>query len=246
MKPKKVVIFDIYKTLIDIQIDEENPYVYHFLSRWLSYHGLAIQAEAIHARYHELCHEKMAANPQPYPEIEIGEVFGKMLSICSNNSVEKDSHLVETTSKLFRILSTNSISRYPEVIGILQALSEKFRLGIISNSQHLFTMPELNKFGIPPYFESIVFSSDAKVCKPNPEIFRRLLDSMSITAADAIFVGDNMFDDIWGAKNVGMKAIWINRGTRDTVPDGFEAPVPDAQIDGDSYGRLVECILALV
>jgi FMN phosphatase YigB (HAD superfamily) len=55
-----------------------------------------------------------------------------------------------------------------------------------------------------------------------------------------------LFDDVWGAKSAGMKAIWINRGRRDTVPNGFEKPVPDAQIDGDSYGTLIHLISALV
>jgi putative hydrolase of the HAD superfamily len=245
MRNKKIVVFDIYKTLIDIEVDEDNLQVYDFLSRWFSYHGLVLEPEGVRAQYQCICREEMAANPESFPEIDISEVFGKMISGIPGSSGYEDNNLLPSTCKLFRILTAKSISVYPEVAGVLKTLNEKFRLGVISNSQRLFTLPELNKFGITPYFESIVFSSDAKVCKPNPTIFQRFLDSMSTRPEDAILVGDNLFDDVWGAKNVGMKAIWINRGHRDTVPSGFETPVPDAQIGSDSYNTLVDRILAL-
>ena len=35
---KKAVVFDLYGTLIDIRTDEDDPWVYQTLSRFLSYH----------------------------------------------------------------------------------------------------------------------------------------------------------------------------------------------------------------
>src|SRR5262249_50708051 len=104
----------------------------------------------------------------------------------------------------------------------------------------------LRKFGILQHFESIVFSSDIKACKPNPKVFHSLLSSMSMEPADAIFVGDNIFDDIWGAKNVGMKTVWINRSNTITIPHGLDMPTPDVQISGDSYSFLADRILTMI
>jgi hypothetical protein len=34
------------------------------------------------------------------------------------------------------------------------------------------TMPELERFGLIPFFNNVVFSSDLNACKPNPLIFQ--------------------------------------------------------------------------
>ncbi|MEM3011015.1 MAG: HAD-IA family hydrolase, partial [Candidatus Bathyarchaeia archaeon] len=45
--------------------------------------------------------------------------------------------------------------------------------------------------------------------KPHPKIFQEALRRLGAKAEETVFVGDNPIDDVQGAKNVGMKAIFI-------------------------------------
>ncbi len=65
--------------------------------------------------------------------------------------------------------------------------------------------------------------------KPHAAIFRHALELSGVPASDAAMVGDRMVQDIWGAKRVGMRAIW-----RRPLAGAPQEPVdvePDAVID---------------
>ena len=48
-----------------------------------------------------------------------------------------------------------------------------------------------------------------------------------ITAAQAVYVGDRQFEDVQGAKDVGMRTVWINRFGNILDP---ELPAPDIEV----------------
>jgi putative hydrolase of the HAD superfamily len=248
MQSSKVVIFDVYNTLIDINIDENNIETYKFLSSWLSYHGFHIRPKDILARYKDLCRREMIANQETYPDIDIGKIFSKMLMGIKKIDIDECTYLVNEISLLFRMLTTRHIAIYREVPPMLNTISNMARIGIVSNSQSLFTLPELSKFGIAQYFESIVFSSDVQARKPNPKIFQTILKRMIVKPEDAIFIGDHIFEDVWGAKQIGMKVIWIDRGHKTRIPDGIEDPKPDVHINltTDSYHTLTDNVIAMI
>jgi putative hydrolase of the HAD superfamily len=65
--------------------------------------------------------------------------------------------------------------------------------------------------------------------KPHQAIFRRALDLSGVPAPEAVMVGDRMVQDVWGAKRLGMRAIW-----RRPLAGAPQEPVevePDAVID---------------
>ena len=240
------IVFDAYKTLIDIQTDEDRLEVYEFISSWLSYKGLEIEPQILFKLYKEKVRQEIASNTEAYPDIDIGIVFKRIISSIDRTYNFEMEMLIEEICLLFRMLTTKSIRIYPNTVSILECLSKKFRLAIVSNTQRLFTLPELKKFHIEEYFECIVFSSDVKASKPNPKIFKKLLSCMKIQPDDAIFVGDNMFDDIWGAQRVGMKTIWINRSGSSNFPSGLEKPIPDKQISGNFDHDLPNIIFSMI
>jgi 2-haloalkanoic acid dehalogenase type II len=126
-----------------------------------------------------------------------------------------------------------------DTIPTLRRLGELgYRLGIVSNAGDDADVQVLiDKAGIRSYFEVILSSAAAGVRKPNPDIFRRVLDRMGLTPEQAVMVGDVLGADILGAHNAGMPGIWItrradrlaNRLHEDTI-------VPDAVIG--SLGEL--------
>jgi len=99
-----------------------------------------------------------------------------------------------------------------DTVDVLRKLRGRYRLGLVSN----FAIPEcawklLDKFGLKGFFDVVLVSGEINKRKPSPEIFERALNALGVDASRAVFVGDTIGLDVKGAKNVGIKAILIER-----------------------------------
>ena len=107
------------------------------------------------------------------------------------------------------------------------------KIGLISNTG--LTSPVgyrrwFQDLGILDFFHHITFSNGVACAKPDKSIFELTLKELDIRPENAIHIGDNLYSDIWGANQVGMKSIWIkgqNNLEIDANPtytaDGIEA-----------------------
>jgi putative hydrolase of the HAD superfamily len=67
----------------------------------------------------------------------------------------------------------------------------------------------LRQYGVLDHFAHLTFSDECGVRKPEPEIFRRTLAAVGVTAAEAIHVGDDPLLDVEGARRAGMRVIQV-------------------------------------
>lgn len=86
-----------------------------------------------------------------------------------------------------------------------------YKLGIIAN-QNSGLEQRLNAWGLLKYFKVIVSSSEVGVSKPNKLIFEKALELSKCLPQESIMVGDRIDNDIFPAKLLGMKTIWIKKG----------------------------------
>lgn len=100
---------------------------------------------------------------------------------------------------------------YPESVGCLEALSKKYKLGVIAN-QSLGTADRLKQHGILKYFDFVVASAEEGVAKPDKRIFEIALDRANCKPENVVMIGDRVDNDIVPAKKMGMKTIWIKQG----------------------------------
>jgi putative hydrolase of the HAD superfamily len=80
--------------------------------------------------------------------------------------------------------------------------------------------------GLAQRLDFAVFSSEVGKRKPHPAIFERALDALGVAAAESVFVGDRLYEDVRGAGELGMttvQALWFRA---DEHPEGGE---PDFQ-----------------
>ena len=78
-------------------------------------------------------------------------------------------------------------------------------------------------------FETVLSSEMARSYKPQPELFLEMLARLALRAEETVYVGDRHYEDVHGARSVGMHAVWINRGDRDLRDD---LPAPTHAIKG--------------
>jgi HAD superfamily hydrolase (TIGR01509 family) len=92
---------------------------------------------------------------------------------------------------------------------VLENMKQKYRLGVISNSDgHMGE--RLAGVGLAKYFEQVIDSGIVGHEKPAQQIFRAALSAMSVAAAKALYVGDIYSVDYLGAQSVGMRAILMD------------------------------------
>lgn len=66
--------------------------------------------------------------------------------------------------------------------------------------------PVREKYNIFKLIDNIVMSGEEKILKPNPLIYKVLLDRYNLIAEECLFIDDNQVN-VDGAKNVGMKSV---------------------------------------
>ncbi len=106
------------------------------------------------------------------------------------------------------------------------------KLGIISNARDAANVDRLiDQARLRPWFDPIVISANVGVRKPNPRIFKVVLDAWQLPPDDVVMVGDMLGADILGAHNADLRGIWATmqaeRGANDAHSDTI---VPDAVI----------------
>ncbi len=113
----------------------------------------------------------------------------------------------------------------------LRALQARgLRLGLISNTlwPGVYHRHDLDRYGLTPYLDHLIFSADIEAWKPQPDIFRHGLDALDLQPDEAVYVGDSLYFDVWGAQQAGLRGVWIEQSQR-WLPEGIDV-TPDATI----------------
>ncbi len=138
-------------------------------------------------------------------------------NIILSNKLNKIFECTINQQLIDRILIYIDTMKYINVdsiaINVLSELKDRgFRLALVSNMMlpGKLLINKLKNAELYKYFEYIVVSSDIGYMKPHPTIFKKALLNLKLNKNNAVYVGDTYKQDIIGAKNVGMKAIWLN------------------------------------
>jgi len=113
----------------------------------------------------------------------------------------------------------------PSRIEAMKTIAKHLRVGLISNfddaeTGHLI----MHDTGIRDLFDAVIISADTGYRKPNPLIFKQILEMMRLDPADILFVGDTPHDDVLGSKRVGMHSAWIRTRNHRELPEGIPSP----------------------
>ncbi len=112
--------------------------------------------------------------------------------------------------RFFQLNTERELTLFPGARELLEDLRARgYRLGIISNNDGTCAA-KCAALDIASYFEVIVDSAVEGVRKPAPDIFTRACAHMSVTPAEAVHVGDMYGADVCGAREAGLRAIWMN------------------------------------
>jgi len=223
--PPRLLSFDVFRTLLDIEEDKDRPEAFALLARFLTYHGIIIATSALQQRVAALTESALATNPSPTPDVDILEILAAALGSPI------DANLLAQAALVLRAATTN-LTPVRGAQAAIQHLAASWPLAICSNTQRAYTVAELRAFGFLPYFDTIIFSSDVRACKPDPAIFQRLFAQTGCAPGAIIHIGDNFTDDIIAAKRLGCMTIWVDRHD-EAKQAGFDRSAADAIVSPD-------------
>jgi FMN phosphatase YigB (HAD superfamily) len=101
---------------------------------------------------------------------------------------------------------------------LLLAVRPHARIAIVTNNLLEEQQDKLRYCGLASCVDVLIASEDVGVSKPDRGIFDIALDRMGVAAQDAVMVGDSWANDIAGALNAGIRAVWFNPD-RKIAPD---------------------------
>lgn len=125
---------------------------------------------------------------------------------------------------------TPHIRHQPDAAAAIRELRDMgCRIGLLSNTHwpRAFHERFLERDGLAGLIDARLYTSDMERVKPDPSTFAAALAAVGVDHPQrAVFVGDRLYDDVWGAQQAGLKAVWVRNGRTPTA----EAR-PDAVID---------------
>lgn len=99
---------------------------------------------------------------------------------------------------------------FPGTIEILEYLSKKYKLYIITNGFKEVQHAKVERCGLSRFFVRVFTSEDIGIQKPRPEIFRFALSSVNAKKDESLMIGDDLEVDVMGAKRFGINQVWFN------------------------------------
>jgi putative hydrolase of the HAD superfamily len=109
--------------------------------------------------------------------------------------------------------------------------SQGIAVGVLSNTIWPREWHEdfFRRDGVLDLIDGAVYTSEVPWTKPAPEAFRAAMDAVGATdPSRCVYVGDRLYDDIWGAQHAGLKAIHVPHSVIPTEQVGHSEGTPDA------------------
>ena len=164
-------------------------------------------------------------NIKIWKRLENGEINKAYLRANRWNIILEKLNIVFDGSLIEELFEKSIAESAFEVEGakeLLEYLSEKHKLYVVSNGFSAVQEKRLNISGFRKYFNKMFFSEDIGISKPQKEFFDYCFNSLNNPPKeDVILIGDSLSADILGGINYNIKTIWFNKNN-ETCPDNIK------------------------
>ncbi len=208
MQPIKAVIFDFIGTLANVKnynLETSKMKLYHAIAE-VGFNTAAkdfLEAYSqAHEKYRVIRYEKLI---EVTNTVWIAEALTN-LGFKTNS----DDTRIKTAVNVFFEDYLNSLKLRPCAKKVLRKLSMDYKVCLVSNFTYAPVIyAGLRKLGINQFFNAVLVSEEVGWRKPHMKIFEKTLRRLGLQREEVVYVGDSPLEDIKGAKDVGMKTIFI-------------------------------------
>ncbi|MCQ3936626.1 MAG: hypothetical protein DPW18_06220 [Chloroflexi bacterium] len=208
------LLFDLGGTLMRARGDWEAVHARadQALAGVLHQHNIHIEARQFRERLHEYYEQR----DKDLQETTYHFVLRETLKALGQAECA-ESVLRSALDALYSVTQSNWEIENDAVETLRELKFNQYKLGIFSNAGDDKDVQELIEgFGIRPHFDFVLTSAACFYRKPHPRAFEMALAQWNIEPNEAVMIGDSLEADIQGAKQLGMRTIWITRRARFT------------------------------
>lgn len=231
----KGVFFDFYNTLVSVKdyegaIKNFKEVRKFILKEYSDIQTILPAAAKLRKSYFRKIKEELSLAKWEHYDINLEKIWEQIL--VSEDIIPSEFFLSDTGRNFLKILlgvfrssALRHFYLFPEVKDSLKILkNNNIKICILSDAQQVYIQKEIEKTGIAQYVDCFIISSEYRYRKPAKEFFQLGLDAAGLLPEEAVFVGDDLYRDIFGAKQAGMKTIYkpSKYGTayyRECIPD---------------------------
>ena len=134
------------------------------------------------------------------------------------------------------IRDPGAVELLPGAEAALDALSEEYRIGLVTNGGPDLQRSKMEAVGLDGVFETTVFAGYDTPPKPHTEPFEVAVDGLDTTNDRAVHVGNSLGSDVAGAHAAGLQSVWV-------PAEGY---VEDATVDDHPPDYTVDSLHALL
>jgi putative hydrolase of the HAD superfamily len=225
----RAIAFDVNGTLVRILADDDEERIYRAAAHFLTYQGIDLHRHELRDLYFQIMKEQLRASPEEHPEFDAVGIWRSIIEEHGTDFThalprEKLKQMPLFLAEMCRGISRRRLGLYPYVCEMLEVLRERYPLAIVTDAQSIYARAELHKVGLLSYFDPIVISGDHGYRKPDRRLFQFALDGMGVPARNTLYVGNDMYRDIYGAREAGLTTVMFDSDQgvkvyRDCVPD---------------------------
>lgn len=217
----KAVAFDLWETLITdspeaARLQEERRL--RRLGELLAEARLELEPGQVEAAYRHTwnrCWELYWSRDRDIPSrTQIVHLLEQLVS----DPAQLGEPLIEALEEAYVAAAAETLPSPVEgALSAIEGLRGRYRLGLVCNTGRTpgrVLRAVLQQLGMIDAFEVMVFSNEHGECKPLGSIFARLHEGLGVPAPETVFVGDNLYSDVWGAQQAGMRAVHFDPPVR--------------------------------
>ena len=194
MKKIKVIIFDAYGTLFDVNSAAEKCKE-KIGDKWESFanYWRTTQLEYTWLR-------SLMKRHKDFWQITEDSLDKSLLAF------KIDPNMKSELLNLYKILNT-----FPEVKEVLKNLKEKkYKISILSNGTPDLLDRLVKSNNLEKMFDDIFSVEEVGIYKPDEKVYKIPIDKYKVTKNEVAFLSANTWD-VSGAGNFGFNSIWVNR-----------------------------------
>jgi putative hydrolase of the HAD superfamily len=205
------VLFDLFDTLV--LIDGDDPYIQSLqkMHTYLCGNGLNCSFNKFKDTYLQVLKKITIETSSTLEEPHFTRYVEQILTDLGVK-LKSPTYLTMQAAEEFSNEFARHIILDPHAHEVLEYISGKFRVGLISNlafSECAWSI--LENFDLKKYLDPIVISGDINLRKPHPQIFNLSLRYLGVHPSRAMFVGDTLETDVVGSKNARLFSVQILR-----------------------------------
>lgn len=207
------------------------------LTRWhdVDFHAesLALARAVVDAEHHhpdEVTSRLLAAGQTIWDRSREHQQSATVADLFTEAGLEHDPELL---AAYYEFWEPHTLTD-PDVAPLFAALrADGIKVGVLSNTiwPRAFHEGIFERDGVRHLIDGDVYTSEIPWTKPSPQAFAAAMDAVGATdPGRCVYVGDRLFDDIWGARNAGLRAIHVPHSAIPPRQVGHTEGEPDAVV----------------